>query len=338
MAWVAVRAWRGAAGQGSLSTAGIGEERARLPRPRRRSSLRLGLTLSALLHLALLLALLFAPQPRLETATIGEPGTVDVVMLPPAGVPEAPVNPNPEPKPATPVLPVPASAPIPAPAPPPAPEAAAPPVEKPPPAPEAAAPPVEKPPPPRAAAAPPIPPPHPPAPARPAPLRSMPFPRPIARSFADLSADLGARQPSAAPPPLPRGSMDLAIGPQARASNGEVPVNPDTPRGMVRIEGADLGEDWERALQAWWDRHGFYPRQAAENGEDGTNRLRVVLDRTGRVHSVELEMRSGSQWLDMGSQAIFRDAKLPPFPLATPQNEAILHLTITYILIRRGGG
>jgi protein TonB len=129
--------------------------------------------------------------------------------------------------------------------------------------------------------------------------------------------------------------MNLAIGPVARTSKGAVPVNSATAKGMVRIEGADLGEDWERALQAWWDRHGFYPRQAAENGEDGTNRLRVELDRTGRVHSVELEMRSGSQWLDMGALAVFRDARLPPFPLATPQNEATLHLTISYILIRQ---
>lgn len=336
MAWLAVRAWRGAAWQGSLSVAGIGEGRVRLSRRRRQSLLRLGLPLSALLHLALLLALLLAPQPRLKTVSIGEPGTVDVVMLPPAGVPEAPPSPKPEPKPATPAPPAPAPAPIPAPAPPPLAPAVAP--IPPPSAPEAAAPPVEKPPLPKETAALPTPPPRSPAPARPAPMRSMPFPRSIARSFADLGADLSTRPPPATPPPLPRGSMDLAIGPQARASNGEVPANPDTPRGMVRIEGADLGEDWERALQAWWDRHGFYPRQAAENGEDGTNRLRVLLDRTGRVHSVELEMRSGSQWLDMGSLAIFRDAKLPPFPLATPQNEATLHITITYILIRPDGG
>jgi len=261
----------------------------------RSPSLRLSLPLSALLHLVLLLALLSFPPRQPALIDVAEPGTVDVVMVP-AGVPEAPTVLAPEPE----IAPRPPAAS--------APELPTPPQEKPLPAP--------------------------PPPARPAPARPAPFPRPVARSFADLGA---APPPEAARPPQ-RGSMDLAIGPEARASKGAVPINPTTPTGMVRIEGADLGEDWERALQAWWDRHGFYPRQAAENDEDGTNRVRVELDRTGRVHSVELEMRSGSQWLDMGSLAIFRDARLPPFPLSTPQDEATLHLTINYILIRPRGG
>ena len=90
-------------------------------------------------------------------------------------------------------------------------------------------------------------------------------------------------------------------------------------------------------MHEWWDRHGYYPRQAAEQGEDGTTRLRVRVDRSGRVREVTLEMRSGSQWLDMGSLAIFRDAMLPPFPPSSPQSEATLYLTLNFILIRRGG-
>lgn len=85
MARIAVRAWRGAAGQGSLSPAGL-EAFGRLPRSRWRASLRVPLPLSALLHLALLLALLFFPQHQPGTVDIGETGAVDVVMLP-AGVP-----------------------------------------------------------------------------------------------------------------------------------------------------------------------------------------------------------------------------------------------------------
>ena len=107
---------------------------------------------------------------------------------------------------------------------------------------------------------------------------------------------------------------------------------------MVRVEGADLGGDWLRALHEWWERHGYYPRQAAAQGEDGTTRVRLLVDRSGRVREAELEMRSGSQWLDMGSLAIFRNAMLPPFPPATPQNEVTLHLTLNFILIRRGSG
>jgi outer membrane biosynthesis protein TonB len=242
---------------------------------RRRSSLRLPLSLSAALHLALVLALLFFPQRESAVLDIGQAGTVDVVMIP-AGVPEAPPAPAPEPRQSAPepAAPTPEVPPVAAPPPPPpAPEAAAPPAPLPPPAPKAAA----------------------------APARPLPFPRPVARSLADLGADLGTAPAPPPAQPLPHGSMNLAIGPQARASRGAVPINPTAPSGMVRVEGADLGVDWERELQAWWRRHAFYPDQAAENDEDGTNRITVLLDRTGKVHSVEMEMRSGSQWLDMAS-------------------------------------
>jgi TonB family protein len=331
MVRTAVTAWRGAAGQGTLSTVGPGDGYSRPPRSCWRTSLRIPLPLSALLHLALVLALLVFPLRQPPVPDVAEPGTVDVVMVP-AGVPEASAEQPPEPNPATLERPVPALPPAPEVPPPSPPVAAAP---EPLPAPQEQ-PPV--PPEPEEPAATPAPPPVPRLPARPAPARPAPFPRPVTRSFADLGADLRAAPPPEPPPPLPRGSMNLAIGPEARASNGAVPVNPDSPRGMVRIEGADLGAEWERALLAWWDQHSFYPHQAVENDEEGTNRLRILVDRTGQVHSVVLEMRSGSQWLDLGSLAIFRDAKLPPFPLSTPQNEATLHLTIDYILIRRRGG
>jgi protein TonB len=344
---IAARAWHGAAGQGTLASIAPADGYGRLPRSRWRTSLRVPLPLSALLHLALVLALLSFPLRQPSAPDVAEPGTVDVLMVP-AGMPEAPAEQPPEPNPATPERPVPglppvpevppalpvASAPEPLPAPqeqPPAPLVAD--VPEPLPAPQEQPPAPSEP---EEPTAPPVPAPRPPA--RPAPARPAPFPRPVARSFADLGADLSAAPPPEPPRPLPRGAMILAIGPEARASKGAVPINPDSPRGIVRIEGADLGADWERELLAWWDQHSFYPRQAVENDEEGTNRLRILMDRTGRVQSVELEMRSGSRWLDMGSLAIFRDAKLPPFPLSTPQNEATLHLTIDYILIHGRGG
>ena len=114
-----------------------------------------------------------------------------------------------------------------------------------------------------------------------------------------------------------------------------MPRNPTAVDGMIRVEGADLGGDWIRLLHEWWDRHAYYPPQAAAQGEDGMTRVRMVVNRSGRVERVELETRSGSQWLDMGSLAIFRGAMLPPFPLSTPQERAELLLTINFILVRR---
>ena len=54
-----------------------------------------------------------------------------------------------------------------------------------------------------------------------------------------------------------------------------------------------------------------------------------------RLKSVELTGRSGSQWLDLGAQAVFRGATVPPFPPSTPENQANLDLTIRYYLYRR---
>ncbi len=48
------------------------------------------------------------------------------------------------------------------------------------------------------------------------------------------------------------------------------------------------------------------------NGEDGSAMVQVVANPDGHVTSVELERKSGSQWLDLALLALFRDAHLPP--------------------------
>jgi TonB family protein len=350
MAKRAIRGWRAATWAGRLGTppgaglrADIGR---RWSRTRRRTRILWLLALSLLVHLAVLPLLLHVPEPQLAR-NAGEPSEVDVVMLPP-GAPEA-TTPEREPNPTTPAPPTPE---------PPAPgQPAGQPAHPEPPAAQAApqAPPPSPPVPPSLPPVPeeeealPVPPPLPPAP-RPPPRPPPPppvrraeppapssFPRPIARSLADLGLGSGVAAPPAPARPQTGRGFNLALGPVARNSLGAVPRNPDTPEAMVRVEGADLGADWLRALHEWWERHGYYPHQAAEQGEDGTTRVRLRVDRSGRVEEAELEMRSGSQWLDLGSLAIFRNAMLPPFPPATPQNEVTLHLTLNFILIRRGG-
>ncbi len=95
------------------------------------------------------------------------------------------------------------------------------------------------------------------------------------------------------------------------------------------------GADWLNALSAWIEAHKYYPQEAAEAGEDGTVVVRVMVDHTGRVQSVELRDRSGSQWLDLAAQAMFRGAHLPPFPPGTSDPDFTFNLTMHYILIRR---
>jgi protein TonB len=349
--------------------------RLRARRSRRRTALPTLLALSLLMHMTVMLALLVLSQPRPRVPDVAEPGTVDVVMLPPPGVaevapfsepdatsttpeptPTIPTPPEPESPPAPEVSPSPpvasiapaAPEPLPAPEPSAAPEAPPqeqlPPPPAAPPEPEVPAPPLPTPPaappePEESALPLPLPPPRAlPAPSRPAPARPSPFPRPVARSLADLGAELRTPPPPQPARPPPQRGFNLALGPEARASNGAMPRASDANTGLVRFEGVDLGEDWVRALHAWWDRHRYYPNEAAMQGEDGTTGLRVRMDRSGHVLSVELELRSGSQWLDLASLAIFRDAHLPPFPVSTPQSEATLHLTINFILVRQRGG
>ena len=62
--------------------------------------------------------------------------------------------------------------------------------------------------------------------------------------------------------------------------------------------------------------------------------VRVVVNRYGAVQSVQLESRSGSQWLDMAAQAMFRGAHLPPFPPDMTDPDFTFNLTMHYILIR----
>jgi protein TonB len=76
--------------------------------------------------------------------------------------------------------------------------------------------------------------------------------------------------------------------------------------------GARAGADWGNELIAWVNQRKYYPRQAAENGEDGEVTVRVVVTPSGHVTSVDLARKSGSRWLDMALEAMFRDANLPP--------------------------
>ncbi len=101
-----------------------------------------------------------------------------------------------------------------------------------------------------------------------------------------------------------------------------------------RISGADLGSDWISLYTAWVRAHLYYPEQAALNGEDGTNEVIIQINRAGKVLSVELVTRSGSQWLDLSSTGMFRNARVPPFPADVTGDTATIDQTIHYILRR----
>jgi protein TonB len=102
---------------------------------------------------------------------------------------------------------------------------------------------------------------------------------------------------------------------------------------FAQISGAHVGADWRNELAAWVRQHAYYPEQAAMNGEDGDVMVRVVANPDGHVASVELRRKSGSMWLDLALQALFRDANLPPLHEET--EPITFDFTMHYILVRQ---
>jgi TonB family protein len=95
------------------------------------------------------------------------------------------------------------------------------------------------------------------------------------------------------------------------------------------VEGADLGPDWIKQLQAWWDRHAFYPGEAVMNNVSGTVIVHIVVRPDGEVTTVHVEEGSGSKFLNNAAYLAFSDAHLHPFP---PVPKADVYITLHYVL------
>lgn len=109
-------------------------------------------------------------------------------------------------------------------------------------------------------------------------------------------------------------------------------TGPSQPAPM--ITGANLGRDWIAAYRAWVQARLYYPEQARELGQDGASEVILKINRYGKVLSVELISRSGSQWLDLETTGLFRGRSVPAFPPDTKEDEATIDQTIQYILRR----
>jgi TonB family protein len=110
---------------------------------------------------------------------------------------------------------------------------------------------------------------------------------------------------------------------------------PDSFGQSARLLKGHVEPSWFDLLHQWWLEHGYYPDQALSRGEDGNVSIVIVVDRSGHVDALDLAARSGSVWLDLGAQAVFRGAKLPPLPADTPDDQITVELNIRYILVRR---
>ena len=293
-------------------------------------------------------------EPPAERATPAPPSA------PPAPQPDLIQPEPPAPEPAEPAQPqaAPRPKPEPVPTPSPAPSASLPDLVQPEPdsAPETAEP--EEPPQPEPAEPVPVPRPEPPA------VR-LAEPEPVAPPMSPrtLAPDLPPLVPPPAPTPPPpqqqalqrpapgtfAAPMDLNFGraatrapaPRAAGSSraidfslGAPKPGPNKSEAFFDVRAKNIGADWAQGLAVYWRQHRYYPQQAAQNGEDGTVEIQIVVNRLGRVESVEILRRSGSPWLDMAAVGTWRNAQLAPLPAENTDRTITIPLTINYLLIR----
>ena len=332
------------------------------PAPLRRRRIAAGV--SVLVHLVAIALLLFAlPAPPVElsadpsievvyeNATSATPSSSPVTDTDRPAAEKAPEQPAP-PKPVPPT-----------PLPPEQPAPDAPPVPTPP----EVAPPTAEPAPPE-----PTPPePVPPNPTTPVPEpspNSVPVVRLEAPPTSEPAPDVPEFRPPAPPPPLPRRlppprlaerprtppgfppPIDLSYGPAPTApmsrplagpgsrsidlALGAPKPGPNRQEAFYDARAKKIGADWANGLSAWWLAHRYYPRQAAENGDDGTVKVELTVNRSGRVEHVDVIGRSGSPFLDMAALSVWRGAQLAPFPAENPKERETMEITINYLLIR----
>ena len=117
----------------------------------------------------------------------------------------------------------------------------------------------------------------------------------------------------------------MSLGPASRG------VADPTPLSEHDAEAA--GADWRNALSRWVAEHAYYPEQARRELEEGDAKVHVIAEPNGRVKEVELIGRSGSMWLDLALQALFRDQHIPPLP--SGEHDPIdFNFTMHYVLVR----
>lgn len=132
----------------------------------------------------------------------------------------------------------------------------------------------------------------------------------------------------------PAGPMREAA-PSPRYNPGPAKVGPSSFGQFARVTQGTVDPNWLSALHDWWLRHGYYPEQAIRLGQDGTVQITIKVDKFGNVKTVDLEGRSGSPWLDLGAQSVFRGARLPSLQSFSPDDQITVDLTINYILLRQ---
>jgi protein TonB len=170
----------------------------------------------------------------------------------------------------------------------------------------------------------------PPVPA--SPYRALPMRREAAkprRTAITGSSRAPSPRQSAAP------ATEAASAPQASpaGASADQPASIDPPGSAARAaQSAPIAADWRRSVFGWLAAHKAYPDEARRRGEEGRVVVRFTVDRLGNVVEVVMVSRSGSTRLDDATQAMLRDASLPPFPAQMSQDVVTVTVQISYRL------
>lgn len=120
--------------------------------------------------------------------------------------------------------------------------------------------------------------------------------------------------------------LALSIGPMVE--NGQLNAHYAS-RTSVHGVSSDYGAE----IDAWIQRHLYYPPDAAARGEEGSTSVHVILDRSGHVFKV-FETGSSTEALDASTIGMFQGAQLPPVPPDMKDKYINFDVTVNYILIR----
>ncbi|MFT9015781.1 MAG: TonB family protein [Acetobacter sp.] len=150
-----------------------------------------------------------------------------------------------------------------------------------------------------------------------------PFDNPMDLSFDEAPAPRRQRRGR---PGGSRGALDLSIGPMVE--NGALNAHYSS---RTTVHG--VSSDYAADIDAWIQRHLYYPPEAAQQGQQGASSVHVILDRDGHVFKVFETNSSGSVELDASTMGMFQGAQLPPVPPDMKDEFINFDVTINYILI-----
>lgn len=153
-----------------------------------------------------------------------------------------------------------------------------------------------------------------------------------ARATRHAAVPVRQAPPSApAAPAAGQTRTDLASTPIPPAPGAE--PRPATPPPDPRLSAA-----WVASLAAWLQGHRVYPEDARRQGQEGLVIVRLIVTRDGRITEAGIIRSSGTGVLDQAALSIFRNAKLPPFPIGMPDEQRTVTVPIRYHLDDNSAG